>query len=75
VPSLSSFAHSAICVDDVEAATRWYEEVLGLRVLSPPFLMEGPAIEHDMGELLPAPAPVAVKASIVGFDRATASSS
>jgi extradiol dioxygenase family protein len=64
--SLVSFAHSAICVDDVEEATRWYAEVLGMRVLSPPFRMEGPAIEHDMGELLPAP--VAVKASIVGFE-------
>jgi catechol 2,3-dioxygenase-like lactoylglutathione lyase family enzyme len=49
----------------VEAATRWYSEVLGLTVLSPPYRMEGPQIEHDMGELVPSP--VVLHASIVGF--------
>ena len=62
---LSGFAHAAICVPDVEAATRWYSEVLGLSVLSPPYLMEGDAITQDMGELVPAP--VALKAAIVGL--------
>jgi catechol 2,3-dioxygenase-like lactoylglutathione lyase family enzyme len=62
---LSGFAHAAICVPDVEAATRWYSEVLGLQVLSPPYEMTGPAIEKDMGELLPSP--VVVKAAIVGL--------
>jgi catechol 2,3-dioxygenase-like lactoylglutathione lyase family enzyme len=66
-PLFTSIAHSAICVGDVDAATRWYAEVLGMRVLSPPYLMEGSAIERDMGELIPPP--VAVKASIVGFEQ------
>jgi catechol 2,3-dioxygenase-like lactoylglutathione lyase family enzyme len=47
----------------VEAAVRWYEDVLGLTVLSPPYLMEGDAIERDMAGLVPSP--VAVKAAIV----------
>ena len=58
-------AHTAVCVPDVEAATRWYRDVLGLRVLSPPYRMEGAQIEHDMGELVPSP--VVVHAAIVGF--------
>jgi catechol 2,3-dioxygenase-like lactoylglutathione lyase family enzyme len=62
---LTGLAHTAICVPDVEVATRWYADVLGLRVLSPPYRMEGDQIERDMGELVPAP--VVVTASIVGF--------
>jgi catechol 2,3-dioxygenase-like lactoylglutathione lyase family enzyme len=62
---LTGFAHSAVCVPDVEAATRWYSEVLGLTILSPPFRMEGSQIEHDMSELVPSP--VVVHAAIVGF--------
>ncbi|HEX4434355.1 MAG TPA: VOC family protein [Acidimicrobiales bacterium] len=62
---LTGFAHSAVCVPDVEAATRWYSEVLGLKVLSPPYRMEGAQIEHDMGDLVPSP--VVLHASIVGF--------
>jgi catechol 2,3-dioxygenase-like lactoylglutathione lyase family enzyme len=63
---LRGFAHTAICVPDVEAATQWYSDVLGLRILAPPYRMEGPQIERDMGELVPSP--VVVKASILGFD-------
>ena len=63
---ITSLAHVAVCVPDVEEAVRWYESVLGMRVLSPPYLMEGPQIEADMGELLPTP--VAVKAAIIGFE-------
>ena len=63
---LAGLAHTAVCVPDVEAAVAWYESVLGLRVLSPPYLIEGAAIERDMGELVPSP--VALKAAIVGFD-------
>jgi catechol 2,3-dioxygenase-like lactoylglutathione lyase family enzyme len=63
---LTGFAHAAVCVPDVDEATRWYAEVLGLAVLSPPYEMSGAAIEEDMGELLPSP--VVVKASIVGLD-------
>jgi catechol 2,3-dioxygenase-like lactoylglutathione lyase family enzyme len=59
-------AHTAVCVPDVDAAVAWYTEVLGLRVLSPPYRMEGPEITRDMGELIPAP--VVVKAAIVGFE-------
>jgi methylmalonyl-CoA/ethylmalonyl-CoA epimerase len=57
-------AHAAICVGDVDAATRWYSEVLGLRVLSPPYRMDGADIERDMGELVPSP--VVIRAAIVG---------
>lgn len=61
---ISGLAHSAVCVPDVEAAVAWYRDVLGLQVLSPPYLMEGDAIANDMGELIPDPR---VKAAIVGF--------
>ncbi len=62
---LTGVAHTAVCVPDVEEAARWYAEVLGLRVLSPPYEMTGAAIEEDMAELLPSP--VVVKAAIVGL--------
>ena len=62
---LTGLAHTAVCVPDVHAATRWYRDVLGLRVLSPPFRMEGAQMEEDMGELVPSP--VVVVAAIVGF--------
>lgn len=61
----TGLAHAAVCVPDVEEATRWYHDVLGLSVLSPPYEMSGGAIEEDMGELLPSP--VVVKAAIVGL--------
>ncbi len=64
---LTGFAHTAVCVPDVEEAVRWYTDVIGLRVLSPPYRMEGPQIEQDMGELVPSP--VVVTAAIVGFGR------
>jgi catechol 2,3-dioxygenase-like lactoylglutathione lyase family enzyme len=63
---LTGLAHTAICVPDVDEATRWYESVLGLRVLSPPYRMAGEAIERDMGELVPSP--VVITAAIVGFE-------
>ena len=62
---LTGVAHTAVCVPDVEEAVRWYAEVLGLHVLSPPYTMQGPQIEHDMGELVPSP--VVVTAAILGF--------
>jgi catechol 2,3-dioxygenase-like lactoylglutathione lyase family enzyme len=64
---IQGLAHTAVCVPDVEAATRWYTDVLGLRLLSPPYRMEGAQIERDMGELVPAP--VVVTAAIVGFGK------
>jgi catechol 2,3-dioxygenase-like lactoylglutathione lyase family enzyme len=63
---VTGIAHSAVCVADCEAAVAWYRDVLGMTVLSPPFRMEGDAIERDMGELVPSP--VAIKAAIVGFE-------
>lgn len=63
---LTGLAHMAVCVPDVDAAVAWYESVLGLTVLSPPYLMQGRAITRDLGELLPG-RPVAVKAAIVGI--------
>jgi catechol 2,3-dioxygenase-like lactoylglutathione lyase family enzyme len=43
----------------------FYRDVLGLRVLSPPYVMAGNAIRDDMGELMSDPT---MKAAIVGFD-------
>ncbi len=63
---ISGLAHVAVCVSDCEAAVAWYESVLGLTVLSPPYLMTGQAITDDMAELLGG-RPVEVKASLVGF--------
>ena len=62
---LTGIAHTAICVPNVEEAAKWYSEVLGMAVLSPPYLMEGDEIERDMGELIPRP--VSLKAAILGF--------
>ena len=50
---------------DCEAAVAYYRDVLGLRVLSPPYVMDGDAIRDDMGQLVADPA---MKAAIVGFD-------
>jgi catechol 2,3-dioxygenase-like lactoylglutathione lyase family enzyme len=61
---ITGIAHTAVCVPDVEAAVNWYRDVLGLVVLSPPYLIEGDAIAADMGELIPDPR---LKAAIVGF--------
>jgi len=63
---LTGIAHTALCVTDLDAAVQWYADVLGLQVLSPPSLMEGDAIERDMGELVPSP--VALRAAILGVD-------
>ena len=63
---ISGLAHTALHVADLDAATAWYRDVLGLSVLSPPYRMEGDAITRDMGELVPAP--VVVKAAIIGVD-------
>jgi catechol 2,3-dioxygenase-like lactoylglutathione lyase family enzyme len=63
---ITGLAHTALHVADVDAAVAWYRDVVGLVVLSPPYRMEGDAITRDMGDLLPAP--VVVKAAIVGVD-------
>jgi catechol 2,3-dioxygenase-like lactoylglutathione lyase family enzyme len=62
---ITGLAHTGVCVPDVDAAVAWYRDVLGLQVLSPPYLIEGDAITADMGKLIPAP--VMLKAAIVGF--------
>jgi len=61
---LTAIAHSAVCVPDVHAAVAWYRDVLGFEVLSPPYLMQGEAIERDMGELIPSPR---LEAAILGL--------
>jgi len=63
---ITGLAHTAICVPDIDAAVDWYTTVLGLRLLSPPYEMAGDAIARDMGELVPAP--VVIKAAIVGME-------
>jgi hypothetical protein len=62
---ITGIAHSGVCVPDCEAAVAFYRDVLGLRVLSPPYVMTGNAIRDDMGELVSDPS---MKAAILGFD-------
>jgi catechol 2,3-dioxygenase-like lactoylglutathione lyase family enzyme len=61
---ITGLAHAGVCVPDCEAAVAFYRDVLGLRVLSPPYVMSGNAIRDDMGELVSDPT---MKAAIVGF--------
>jgi catechol 2,3-dioxygenase-like lactoylglutathione lyase family enzyme len=61
---ITGLAHTGVCVPDCEAAVAFYRDVLGLRVLSPPYVMSGNAIRDDMGELVSDPT---MKAAIVGF--------
>jgi|SRR3954447_3013342 len=68
---LTSLAHTAVCVPDIDEAVRWYETVLGLTVIWPPVLMEGDAIEKDMAELVPSP--VVMKGAILGVGDAPVS--
>jgi catechol 2,3-dioxygenase-like lactoylglutathione lyase family enzyme len=62
---ITGLAHTGVCVPDCEAAVAFYRDVLGLRVLSPPYVMTGNAIRDDMGELVPDPS---MKAAILGFE-------
>lgn len=61
---ITGLAHTGVCVPDCEAAVAFYRDVLGLRVLSPPYVMAGNAIREDMGELVSDPT---MKAAIVGL--------
>jgi catechol 2,3-dioxygenase-like lactoylglutathione lyase family enzyme len=61
---ITGLAHIGVCVPDLELAVAWYRDILGLTMLSPPYLIEGDAIAADMGELIPEPR---VKAAILGF--------
>jgi predicted enzyme related to lactoylglutathione lyase len=61
---ITGLAHTGVCVPDCEAAVAFYRDVLGLRVLSPPYVMAGNAIRNDMGELVSDPT---MKAAIVGL--------
>lgn len=62
---ITGLAHTGVCVPDCEAAVAFYRDVLGLRVLSPPYVMAGDAIRDDMGQLVSDPT---MKAAIVGLD-------
>jgi methylmalonyl-CoA/ethylmalonyl-CoA epimerase len=62
---ITGLAHSGVCVPDCEAAVAFYRDVLGMRVLSPPYVMADDAIREDMGQLVADPT---MKAAIVGFD-------
>jgi catechol 2,3-dioxygenase-like lactoylglutathione lyase family enzyme len=62
---ITGLAHTGVCVPDCEAAVAFYRDVLGLRVLSPPYVMSGNDIRDDMGELVADPS---MKAAILGFD-------
>src|ERR1700744_3129172 len=62
---ITGLAHSGVCVPDCDAAVAFYHDVLGMRVLSPPYVMTGDAIREDMGQLVSDPT---MKAAIVGFD-------
>jgi len=61
---ITGLAHTGVCVPDCEAAVAFYRDVLGLRVLSPPYVMAGNALREDMGELVSDPT---MKAAIVGL--------
>jgi predicted enzyme related to lactoylglutathione lyase len=61
---ITGLAHTGVCVSDCEAAVAFYRDVLGLQVLSPPYVMAGNAIRDDMGELVSDPT---MKAAIVGL--------
>ena len=60
---ISGLAHTGVCVPNLEAAVAWYTGTLGLVLLSPPARIEGPAIEKDMGEMVPG---IALKGAILG---------
>ncbi|HEX5252812.1 MAG TPA: VOC family protein [Mycobacterium sp.] len=62
---ITGLAHTGVCVPDCEAAVAFYRDVLGLRVLSPPYVMAGNDIRDDMGELVSDPS---MKAAILGFE-------
>lgn len=62
---ITGLAHTGVCVPDCEAAVAFYRDVLGLHVLSPPYVINSDALHDDMGELLADPS---MKAAIVGFE-------
>lgn len=61
---ITGVAHTGVCVPDCAAAVAFYRDVLGMRVLSPPYVMDDDGIRKDMGELVSDPR---MKAAIVGF--------
>jgi len=44
---ITGLAHSGVCVQDCEAAVEFYRDVLGMTVLSPPYVMDNDAIRAD----------------------------
>ncbi len=61
---ITGVAHTGVCVPNVDEAVEWYTQILGLTLLAGPHLMQGDAIERDMGELVPG---IVMKAAILGF--------
>ncbi len=61
---ITGVAHTGVCVPNVDEAVEWYTQTLGLTLLAGPHLMQGDAIERDMGELVPG---IVMKAAILGF--------
>jgi catechol 2,3-dioxygenase-like lactoylglutathione lyase family enzyme len=61
---ITGLAHTGVSVPDCEQAVRFYCDVLGMTLLSPPYVMADDSIRDDMGELMPDPS---MKAAIVGF--------
>ncbi len=62
---IAGLAHTGVCVPNLAEAVRWYTQVLGLVVLSPPARIEGRAIEADMGEMIPG---IVLQAAILGVE-------
>ncbi|MCW2652422.1 MAG: hypothetical protein QOE41_984 [Mycobacterium sp.] len=52
---ITGMADIGVCVPDCEAAVAFYRDVAGLRVLSPPYVMDDAAIRDDMGQLVSDP--------------------
>ena len=40
---ITGLAHSGVCVQDCDAAVAFYRDVLGMTVLSPPYVMDDDA--------------------------------
>jgi catechol 2,3-dioxygenase-like lactoylglutathione lyase family enzyme len=46
---ITGIAHVGVAVPNCEEAVSFYRDMLGMTVLSPPYVMDGDAIPSDMG--------------------------